>query len=414
MELFRIILEMNRFHLFPCTHQLSKSGLGLCLLGAGIHPYPAVMVLALSIALLCKLRWTNRLLSTQLLLGWAVAYCASVVAVFALFGYVGTKTSLGGGGFGYYSADLLTLINPMGISRFLPTLPTSPGQYEGFGYVEGGVLVLSVIGIAIIWGNLGIIRGYLRQWGSLGACCLLFTAFAFSSTVTIAGKPILDLNILYRFVIEIVAPFRSSGRFVWPLHYLVITSALAVWIGHYQSSRCIMTVTLIAAVLIQLIDLNVPLLQWNSNDPPREHQYSLYMDGWQHADGVYKHMALYPPQIYSGGGKVISTIQEYTPDYYVPLAYQAYKLKLTFNSGYFARLDEKRALKYWNELNRKINDGEIEYNTIYVVHISYWDIFQRNASKIACGLVSEYIVCISEQRRDAFREFLISQGGPPF
>jgi Family of unknown function (DUF6311) len=307
-----LILGMTWLHIRRCPDRLTPYRilwvvLGFCLVSAGIHPYLAVMVLALSLALLCKLCWIDRLLSTRQLLSWGVACGASVVAVLALFGYIGTKTSLGAGGFGHFSADVLTLINPMGLSRFLPALPTGPGQIVGFGYVGAGVLVLSLLGMALSWRNLGMIRGCLRPWGWLGACCLLLAAFALSSTVTIAGKPVLDLSILYQPLMAIVAPFRASGRFIWPLHYLVIAGALALWISHYQSSKCIQTVILTAAVLIQVMDINIPWLWWwDSEKPQRAQQNVLQMDGWQHAAGLYEHMVLYPPQLYSN--ELICTI----------------------------------------------------------------------------------------------------------
>ena len=132
------------------------------------------------------------------------------------------------------------------------------------------------------------------------------------------------------------------------------------------------------------------------------------MDGWQQAQGAYAHMVLFPPQLYGGGGGPC-TIQEYGPDDYVPLAYQAYKLKLTFNSGSFARIDDKRVQAYCYELNRQIRDGEIDEHTIYVVHLSHWHLFKRNATNAVCGLVNRHIVCVSARQHSAFREFLLSR-----
>jgi hypothetical protein len=407
-----LLLALIWLHIRPCPdqetqHRILKVAVGLCLVSAGIHPYLAAMVLALSLALLGKLHWTDRLLSTRQLLGWGVACGAGVIAVLALFGYVVTTTPLRGGGFGFYSADLLTLINPMGLSRFLPTLPTSPWQYEGFGYVGGGVLVLSLLGLRALWGNPGSLRGGWRRWGWVGTCCLLLGLFALSSPVTVAGKPVLDLSLLYQPLLDVVAPFRASGRFIWPFHYLVITGALAAWLRYARSSPRLGALGLAATVLIQLVDLNVPLLQGNSAASRAEQQRVFRMDGWQDAQGLYKHMVLFPPQLSSGGSEPPCTIHDYSRDAYVPLAYQAYKLNVTFNSGYFARMDGKRVQAYCEALHRQIRAGEIDEHTIYVVHISHWHLFKRNAPHTVCGQVSTYIVCISAQQHNAFRDFLL-------
>jgi hypothetical protein len=266
---------------------------------------------------------------------------------------------------------------------------------------------LSLLGTVVLWGNPGRIRGSLRRWGWLSGCCLLLATFAWSSTVTIAGKPILNLGLLYQPFIELVAPFRASGRFIWPLHYLVITGALAGWMGQDRLSPRLGALVLAATVLIQLVDLNVPLLQWNPAYHRAEQQRVFRADGWQHANGLYRHMVLFPPQLYGGDGGPC-TIQEYGLNYYVPLAYQAYKLTVTFNSGYFARIDDKRVQAYCGELQRNIGAGEIDEHTIYVVHISHWYLFKRNATNTVCGLVNQHIVCVSARQHSAFREFLLS------
>jgi hypothetical protein len=78
-------------------------------------------------------------------------------------------------------------------------------------------------------------------------------------------------------------------------------------------------------------------------------------------------------------------------------------------------VDEKRIQQYCNELTRKIHEGAIDENTIYVVHLSHWHLFKRNAPKIVCGRVqaSAYIVCVSAQRPNAFRDFLVAHEFSP-
>jgi hypothetical protein len=81
-----------------------------------------------------------------------------------------------------------------------------------------------------------------------------------SSKVTLAGQPILTLGHFYRPFMEIVAPFRTSGRFIWPLHYLWITVTVALWIIFYHSSIFIIYVIFIAVIIVQIIDFRGPVL----------------------------------------------------------------------------------------------------------------------------------------------------------
>jgi hypothetical protein len=192
---------------------------------------------------------------------WGGVYGAATLGVFAALGYIRLGISWGANGFGEYSADLLTLVNPAGTSRFLRALPVAPGRYEGCGYVGSSLLVLSVIVMVIIWYNPNVLRSCsLKPWVPLGSCVGLFAIFALSSKVTLAGQPILMLGHFYRPFMEIVSPFRTSGRFIWPLHYLWITVTVALWITFYHSSRFILSVIFIAVTIVQIIDFRGQVL----------------------------------------------------------------------------------------------------------------------------------------------------------
>jgi hypothetical protein len=134
----------------------------------------------------------------------------------------------------------------------------------------------------------------------------------------------------------------------------------------------------------------------------------LQMGDWQQASGLYKHMVLYPPQIL-GGTLPACVMPGFEPDFYVPLAYQAYRLRVTFNSGYFARIDERKGREYCQELHAQIQAGEFALDTIYVIHSGYWDLVRSHLQKLVCGQANQYIACISAQNHDTFRNFLEQQ-----
>jgi hypothetical protein len=390
-------------------HQALVLTLSFCLISAGVHPYLAAMVLALALALVCRFYWVDHSLSSRQMALWGGIYGTATLGVFAAMGYIGSGISWGANGFGDYSADLLTLVNPAGTSRFLPALPVAPGQYEGFGYIGSGVLVLSIIGMGLIWYNPSALRSCsLKPWVPLGVCVALLAVFALSSRVTLVGKPILTLGHFYRPWIEVIAPFRTSGRFIWPLHYLYITAIVAIWILYHKSSILILYTVFAAVIVIQLMDFKDPFLRWYHEYHQRKQPFALQLEDWNHARGLYKHLVLYPPQIL-GGTLPGCVMPGFEPDFYVPLAYQAYRLKLTFNSGYFARVDENKGRRYCQELHEQIQAGQFEDDTIYVVHSHYWDLIRPHISKISCGRVNGYMTCVSSVRDNDFRAFLEQQ-----
>jgi hypothetical protein len=122
-------------------------------------------------------------------------------------------------------------------------------------------------------------------------------------------------------------------------------------------------------------------------------------------------MVLYPPQIL--GGTLPGCVQpEIEQDAYVPLAYQAYRLKLTFNSGYFARIDEDKGQQYCRELHEQIRAGQFADDTIYVVHPQYREFVVPHIPRIVCGQLHGYMACVSsaaDTADNAFRDFLQQQ-----
>jgi Family of unknown function (DUF6311) len=83
------------------------SALVFCIISAGVHPYLATMVLALALALVCKLHWVDQSLSSGQMVVWGGVYGIATLGVFAALGYLGSGISWGANGFGEYSADLL-------------------------------------------------------------------------------------------------------------------------------------------------------------------------------------------------------------------------------------------------------------------------------------------------------------------
>jgi hypothetical protein len=63
--------------------------------------------------------------------------------------------------------------------------------------------------------------------GIVVAACVLLGIYALSSSVKLGGKEIADVQWLYDHVMPLIKPFRSSGRFIWPIHYLVL--AFGLW-----------------------------------------------------------------------------------------------------------------------------------------------------------------------------------------
>ena len=94
-----------------------------------------------------------------------------------------------------------------------------------------------------------------RPWQGFGVplfvIALLMAVFALSPRVTAAGSVLVDLSGPWA---ERFAVFRATGRFFWPLGYLLMASALAT-IATRLPSRVALTV-LLTLLIVQALDLH--------------------------------------------------------------------------------------------------------------------------------------------------------------
>ncbi|QRK08804.1 hypothetical protein JQX13_01060 [Archangium violaceum] len=379
-------------------------------LSATIHPYLSAMAVVLGAAALVRLRWVDGTLSWRGLglgLGGLVAL---LLALFWLFGYLGTRTPSGIEGFGHVSSDVLSLINPLDWSRLLPALPIAARvQGEGFGYLGVGVLLLLGVGVgsALLarWRWRSDWTPHWKRVVPLAVCCLLLAVYAFSSRITVMGRLVLDLQALYQPVMRLVEPFRSSGRFIWPLHYALLTGALALVLGAWRRRPWVAIGLLALAVGVQVFDLSRVVkrerfqsLSWNG----------LHSPDWRRMKDDYRHLVLFPPQLHDGNGRGCPYPGRGAP--FSPMfAYHAASLGMTFNSAYLARVDPAAAQAYCTALQQEAERGEFQPDTVYVVHPAYLAPFLRHPERVVCGRLDGHAVCVSSGKESAFRGVLESR-----
>ena len=165
----------------------------------------------LGAAVLLRL-WSARLIPLSRSLGWMAATTAGLAGIWAIVGYFG-HTPDGSGGFGEFSADLLSLVDPREYSKILPQIPTTNGEWEGVGFVGLGGLLSALAGTALL------VRRRRPTWRPglafpVGACILLFI-YALRRGQVLALRS--TLGHLRTSAVDSAVSF--VGRFVWPLSY---------------------------------------------------------------------------------------------------------------------------------------------------------------------------------------------------
>jgi hypothetical protein len=112
---------------------------------AGLHPTLLAMSIPLAFVAVCR-----NVHRSQKSVAIAAAVFIAPALVWWVLGNFGSRVNTGTVGFGFFSTNVFSLVDPMDRVRsvFLPPLPHGAGQYEGIAYLGVGVLVLLVVAIA--------------------------------------------------------------------------------------------------------------------------------------------------------------------------------------------------------------------------------------------------------------------------
>ncbi len=227
----------------------------------GLHAYLWAMVAGLALAGLFADAARRPAAGTVLRGGFGfAAFMASSVLAAWLLGYQtenGTPT-----GFGVYSMNLLSPVVPQ-LSGLFGTLPVGPvaggvidatgGQYEGFNYLGIGILLLlAAAALHLARHGMQAPPGLWRAALPLGLVLLGCLLFALSNRILVGGHP-LPVIPLPRSLDGVVNQLRASGRFFWPLAYLLPVLALAVLARARHRRR--MGAVLAGLVLLQAGDM---------------------------------------------------------------------------------------------------------------------------------------------------------------
>jgi Family of unknown function (DUF6311) len=155
------------------------------------------------------------------------------------------------GGFGGFSTNLGSLFVPQ-MSVVLPGLVhyrIGMGmQYEGFGYVGTGTLLLLMAGLPH---GVGWLRGAAHRHSVLLAIVVGSFLFALSNHIYLGSHQLVTIPLPYR-VLRLFNLFRSSGRFVWLPGYAIMAGSIVLCLKQPRPQW--MGVICLAAAALQIAD----------------------------------------------------------------------------------------------------------------------------------------------------------------
>ncbi len=352
-----------------------------------VHPY----IVCMGFAIACVCFWQSYksdFASTKI--QFAIAFIA-IISIFTLewivTGLFNIPTQdFSAIGFGYFSMNINTLVNAMQYSNFGPSFGLlTDGQNEGYNYLGLGVLTIVffiVLSVLFSKSQRNILFAHLKKHQLMVYLCVALTMFSIGSYIGVGS--ILFFKLPISEYDSIFAPFRSSGRFFWPVNYLLVLSAFYYLFRFFSYKKA--TFFLTTALLIQVADLyNSPLLTKDTY-AGTSYQSHLQNPNWQNAYRTFKHIVASPP---------FKRTLLYTDDYRAFLLSGA-KNRVSVNMGFSARNSFSLYSEYRKELNEILRTGNLKSDTLYIIKhpCSY---LGGQLNNMRCHQWDGYVVCYSNQ-----------------
>jgi len=149
--------------------------------------------------------------------------------------------------FGFHSMNLLSPFYPAlsGLfDNFKNMYDPTGGQYEGYNYLGAGILLLLIIDFKLI--GLNSFKNVKFHYGLIISLSILLL-YSLSSKIYLGHHLLITYD-----APKFLGTFRSTGRFFWPITYLVLAVSFVII---YNNSKKIISYVLISMLcIIQIFD----------------------------------------------------------------------------------------------------------------------------------------------------------------
>lgn len=329
----------------------------VCALALMIQAYFLMMVIPFLVAALaqCLVEKRMRLPRAAMALGWVVGTLVLVGLIAGVIGPHSPKATAEG--FGYWSMNVLSpLIPPRDhLPEFVAQLihwdgkgmtwDANTGQYEGYNYLGGGVLLLALINL-VMSGRLAL--GMIARNRFVALMLIGYFFVAISHNVYIGDWHLIDLA-FPDYIRRLTSYFRTGGRFFWPAYYVLMVALVALTFRRFDLRTARLLVLLAAA--LQLADVE-PLRHMIVADAAHASPRTLPVREWRPLLAAHRFFAQYPSFQCGGWAGTWPGNNEN-----LELLWEAAKLDMPTNSVYLGRLNRDCAEERAKAVNFDIRPG---------------------------------------------------------
>lgn len=331
---------------------------GLLCLSSVTHLYFVPITLIFMFFYLIDDFFDDKKITKQIIIG--MSSISLMLILMSIMGAFYTNTTKYAGGLGYYSANLLSLLNPYGTSTFIKNItPATSGQYEGYGYLGLGIIAGCFLVITIFLKNIKEINAslksniLLRRLILTGMLFILFFIIALSPVVTFRDKVLFTYPVP-GIISDVWGIFRSSGRFIWIPAYIIMFTIIIVIRREYSIRISIIILSIL--LFTQIMDTRGYIyrkgvqfserVEWSSQLPSSE--WNLLAEHYDHI--VFLHNLIYRDISISYAIADIAT-----------------RNNMTTNDFNVSRKDGDSIDDYRSLEIQRIIDGEASDETLYIL-----------------------------------------------
>lgn len=287
-------------------------------------------------------------------------------------------------GFKAYSFNLNSFFNPRGFSRFIPNLDSaSDFQHEGFAYLGAGAIGLLIICVVINCINQFVIkknRIKIQSTDLILICIgIIYLLIALSPVISFGNKELFEIPIP-SLLAKMWAFFRATGRFIWPVWYLLVIYSvrkmqeLGIKAGIIILSSCmILQIFDISGVLESKHKRFAKTIMYQYTDDEFWQQLTQYRE--------FKHICI--------------SFTDYKIDKWLKVGCIALKYDLTTNAFYFAR--EIDGMRYNTEA---LKWNEPKEDSIYVFLPEQTEMLEDNKHSLRYYYLKDFVIGISWLEED--------------
>ena len=345
-----VILLYFLFHLDVNQNNQRKHKLYTILISILIHFYFTLilLILYLSEKIYFLLKKKNSILSEFFDVFKVLSFSLFLMYVVGYFS-IGIDDGLGWG-YGFYNFNLNSFFNPKGKildeinwSNFLPMQNYNNKEIEGFAYLGLSGIIFFIIFLKYLFLNRNEII-YPKKL--LILCTTIFFLISVSNNVNFGQFNIFEIG-LNKYFYALGSIFRASGRFIWPVYYLIFLYGI-ILIYNYKNIRLILILLLFT---LQILDISKGLSNYKFGKQYLSHKNLEPNDSnvevWKKISKNFKVLKLLEPDNQSNiYGKLSKILLE---THFVKT-----------DVVYLARVDRERIVKqkynnYKHIMNNKIN-----------------------------------------------------------